>query len=412
MADSLFNSSLLTSLLGSRGMGALAGRLGEPESSIQKGLESVTSTLFGGLLNKANDTDAMKRTLDLASSVPSDITSNFGSLLDGSNSTLTSLAGRFLPMLFGGGENRIAEVLSGVSGLKSGSITSLLATAAPLILGFLGKRVKENGLSANGLASLLNSEAPSIQRMLPAGIASLLKGAAPATERPAYERRDVNPVVAQAVVEEKKPASLWLWLLPLALIVAGLLWYFTRDHAPAQTPAAPVTAEQTPAPTTPATTPAAPSLGDFVKKQLPDNVELNIPSNGLESKLLAFLQDPSKKPDTTSWIDFDRLLFDTGSTSLQPQSEEQLKNIAAILKAYPRVHVKVGGYTDSTGDPQQNVKLSQGRADSVVAQLVQLGVQPARLQAKGYGEQYPIGDNSTEEGRAKNRRISMLVTRK
>jgi outer membrane protein OmpA-like peptidoglycan-associated protein len=128
--------------------------------------------------------------------------------------------------------------------------------------------------------------------------------------------------------------------------------------------------------------------------------------------LLAFIQDPATKPDKTTWFDFDRLLFNTGSATLQPQSMEQLNNIAAILKAYPATHLTIGGYTDNTGDAASNLKLSQDRANNVTAELVKLGVAKDRLVAKGYGEEHPVGDNSTEAGRAQNRRISMLVTQK
>ena len=116
--------------------------------------------------------------------------------------------------------------------------------------------------------------------------------------------------------------------------------------------------------------------------------------------------------DTTSWFNFDRLLFDTGKATLQPSSQEQLANIAAILKAYPNAHVKIGGYTDNTGDAAANVALSDARAKNVMDALVAAGVDPSRLESKGYGDQYPVGDNATEEGRAQNRRIALLVTQK
>jgi outer membrane protein OmpA-like peptidoglycan-associated protein len=82
------------------------------------------------------------------------------------------------------------------------------------------------------------------------------------------------------------------------------------------------------------------------------------------------------------------------------------------LKAYPNVKIKIGGYTDNTGDSAANLKLSQDRADNVKAELIQLGVAPNRVEAQGYGEEHPVADNSTEEGRQKNRRISMRVTQK
>jgi len=82
------------------------------------------------------------------------------------------------------------------------------------------------------------------------------------------------------------------------------------------------------------------------------------------------------------------------------------------MKAYPNVHAKIGGYTDNFGDPTANMKLSQARAASVVAELVALGVAPDRLSPEGYGDQHPVADNSTDAGRQQNRRIAMLVTQK
>ena len=122
--------------------------------------------------------------------------------------------------------------------------------------------------------------------------------------------------------------------------------------------------------------------------------------------------ESSKPVDNDTWFDFDRLLFATGSATLEPASHEQLSNIAAIMKAYPKVKIKLGGYTDNTGDPAANLKLSDDRAKNVMAELVKLGVDPSRMEAKGYGEDHPVGDNKTEEGRQLNRRISLRLTEK
>ncbi len=111
-------------------------------------------------------------------------------------------------------------------------------------------------------------------------------------------------------------------------------------------------------------------------------------------------------------FDFDRLLFDTGAATLQPASHEQLSNIAAILKAFPKAKVTIGGYTDNTGDAAANLAFSQSRADNVMAELVKLDVDPARMNAKGYGEEHRVADNAPEDGRQKNRRISLHVTEK
>src|SRR4029434_3190320 len=97
---------------------------------------------------------------------------------------------------------------------------------------------------------------------------------------------------------------------------------------------------------------------------------------------------------------------------LEPESRDQLRNVAEIMKAYPNVKMKIGGYTDNVGDPASNLKLSQDRATNVAAALVALGVSSDRLSAEGFGEQFPVADNSTDAGRQQNRRIALRVTEK
>jgi outer membrane protein OmpA-like peptidoglycan-associated protein len=170
-----------------------------------------------------------------------------------------------------------------------------------------------------------------------------------------------------------------------------------------------------PATTSTASTSTAPvnaALGSFTGLKLPNGVELKVPELGIESKLTAFILDPSKPVDPPVWFDFDRLLFDTGKANLLPASQEQLQNVTSILKAFPKVRARIGGYTDASGDAAANLQLSQARAANVKTELVALGIAAERLDAKGYGSQFPVGDNSTEDGRAKNRRISLRVIEK
>jgi K(+)-stimulated pyrophosphate-energized sodium pump len=154
------------------------------------------------------------------------------------------------------------------------------------------------------------------------------------------------------------------------------------------------------------------NLGAKMDKALASGVTLNIPENGIENNLLKFVEDKSKAVDKTTWFDFDRLTFETGKSSLKPESAEQLKNIAEILKAFPAVNVKVGGYTDNTGDANANLKLSGDRAAAVKSELIKLGIDDARVESEGYGVEHPIASNDTEEGRAANRRTSVRVTKK
>ena len=154
------------------------------------------------------------------------------------------------------------------------------------------------------------------------------------------------------------------------------------------------------------------NLGAKMDKALSSGVTLNIPENGIENNLLKFIEDKSKAVDKTTWFDFDRLIFETGKSSLKSESAEQLKNIAEILKANANVNVKVGGYTDNTGDANANLKLSSDRASAVKSELIKLGISDARVESEGYGIDHPIATNDTEEGRAANRRTSVRVTKK
>lgn len=103
------------------------------------------------------------------------------------------------------------------------------------------------------------------------------------------------------------------------------------------------------------------------------------------------------------------ILFESGGSTVSAAGTGQLDTIAELLIAVPGARVEVGGHTDNEGPSDGNLLLSQARAESVVAYLVDLGVDPVQLTAIGYGEDRPIADNNTPEGRAANRRIEFIV---
>jgi cytochrome c oxidase subunit II len=140
-------------------------------------------------------------------------------------------------------------------------------------------------------------------------------------------------------------------------------------------------------------------------------LKLNVAADGIESKVMSFITGNTPLDEKT-WFNFDRLLFETGKSTLKSESQEQLKNIVEILKAYPNVNIKLGGYTDNVGHAANNLKLSDDRAKSVMTELVKMGIDKTRLAAEGYGQEHPVADNATEEGRSQNRRISIKVTKK
>ena len=101
--------------------------------------------------------------------------------------------------------------------------------------------------------------------------------------------------------------------------------------------------------------------------------------------------------------------FVQATAQLAPGSAAVLDEAVAMLTKYPTVRIEISGHTDSSGDEQKNRELSQQRADAVRAYLVKKGIAEARLESKGYGPEFPIGNNATPEGRAQNRRVEFKL---
>ena len=100
--------------------------------------------------------------------------------------------------------------------------------------------------------------------------------------------------------------------------------------------------------------------------------------------------------------------FDTGKADLKQDGVASVKEIATLLKTNPTLKLSVEGHTDNVGDAAANKKLSEARAKSVTTALVASGVDAVRLSAAGFGQEKPVADNRTEEGRAKNRRVELV----
>ena len=102
--------------------------------------------------------------------------------------------------------------------------------------------------------------------------------------------------------------------------------------------------------------------------------------------------------------------FASGQSTIQPQFYQPLNDVAATLLEFPSTAVDIIGHADSQGAEDFNQRLSEQRAQSVQSYLLNQGVRPVRLAAIGYGETRPIADNSTAEGRARNRRVEIILT--
>ena len=101
--------------------------------------------------------------------------------------------------------------------------------------------------------------------------------------------------------------------------------------------------------------------------------------------------------------------FKSGRSELNAGAAEALDRLAGALNTVPQVHARVVGHTDSAGDAAYNQKLSEARADAVTRALVERGVAEERLSSEGRGEDEPVADNASREGRAANRRVEVVI---
>jgi outer membrane protein OmpA-like peptidoglycan-associated protein len=127
------------------------------------------------------------------------------------------------------------------------------------------------------------------------------------------------------------------------------------------------------------------------------------PLEPLERQISLVPAEPGKS------IDLYNIFFSTNEFSLLPESEPELQTVVVFLKQNPSLSVEIGGHTDSKGSPAFNLTLSGKRAQSVMEYLLKNGIQPGRLNSQGYGMDFPVATNDTEENRSKNRRTTLKI---
>ncbi len=158
---------------------------------------------------------------------------------------------------------------------------------------------------------------------------------------------------------KKKGLPIWAWLLPLLILLALLIYFLTRHPAAQSTAAAPAAAAAAPAAAA-----AFPDLGT--------------------------------------------VHFDTDKATLTPEDQATLQRAAAVMKSNPNVHMRLEGYTDSTGTLPHNASLSDQRAFAVADYLKSQGIDGKRLTGEGFGPANPADSNATSAGKADNRRVELF----
>jgi OmpA-OmpF porin, OOP family len=365
-------------------------QMAESQVAVSKGLNAALTAIFSTVASRADDLGFMSNLADLAakSAAGSQPLDAIGGLVPSPAGidTTTSIGG-WLSSLFGHNVSDVSDSIARYAGISRSSAAALLAIAAPLALGYIGRLVRSEKLTAAGLAALLREQRTELAGSLPAGLRM------PGALKP-YE-------TGRTAVKERAATG---WSVPLmallgALGIGGLIWWARQQ--PVEVARVDIVEIEPLSSKAVGTTGTLPGT---VARTVPGDVTITFPKGSVERRLSMYLATAHPGVET---FNFDRIAFDSDSSGLTAESNEQLDNIATILRAYPRASVTIAGYTDSSGSEAANLALSRARANAVAARLTAAGVSSERVHAAGYGSEKPMADNSTEAGRAQNRRVEL-----
>jgi outer membrane protein OmpA-like peptidoglycan-associated protein len=411
----------------------LSANIGEPSDKVHKGLDLAIPSILLGMQGKSGE--GLGSILNSAKHLFSsfDIHNLFGNYFGTPAGTDNSKfeTQNLLSSIFGDRLNTVVDSISSYLGMRSESITGVLGASLPAIISAITHKGAD--WNANSIGSLLNSNKSSFAAALPTGLGlgafgSLFAQAdkpvelpteitsiadrpvSTSVENPPPQRETVH--THERVPEEKKGAGLWWILIPLLLI--GLWFLFGRGCSGDTKETMLRDSIDNADSSVVITNSVTQNERQQVDVQLPDGVSLKAYPAGIEENLITFLQSDYKSMTEDQlkdkWFDFDNLNFETGTANVLPESQQQLENIAAILRLFPDAKIKIGGYTDRTGDEQINERISEERAEAVKNFLESKGMGSQVEDAEGYGSAFAtVAADASDEERAKDRRVAISV---
>ena len=416
---------LIKGQLGPALISQAATQYGESESGISKAISGLLPAVVGGMANNAEKPGLLDAITGASTN------GMLGNLLGGTSNN--SLITTVLTAIFGDKIGDIVNSISTFSGVSNSTSNSLLNMVTGATLGSVGKYASDNNIGAAGITSLLKDQKGIVSSLLPAGLslASLGVGnifggeetekvTVSSYDQPKVEVNRGGNTNAHPTPDHNnnEGGSIWKWLLPL-LLLALAAWFLWNNYNKDKTEVVTTDTEMV---SDSANSVVVDSAAVMPTKEVTD-IDLNGKTlkgyaNGMEATMINFLKSDSYKTADDAalkdtWYSFDNVNFKINSaTELEPGSEGQIQNLSEILKAYPEAKIKVGGYTDITGNAAQNKELSQKRADFIKSELGKLGVASQVIEANGYGSEFAtVPASATNDERAVDRKMAVRFTK-
>lgn len=453
------------------------GFLGESEENVSSALGAIFPTILGSLIGKSSKPTEASGLMDMIEGLDMDMIDDIGRLFGGGargvNGLLNS-GSEIVESFLGDKTSGIVSMISKLSGLKSGSSSSLMKLAAPFLMGIIGKQIKGKGLGF--LTDMLMGQKEHVAAVLPAGIDDLLglnfdglsdslqNSATSVNETSGAAISDVSDTVNEAVGKAAGTIAAgadatsgavtniigatgngtqsgleWIkWALPL-LLIGGLAWWLTLgqdskdvleeagnaienvanktgDMAKTVEVSVADQAKNIAASTANARSSTGRAASNFAKEAFANENEagkaaLDNISFSANSAGSQMMEFINGGFDGDGKVIFRNLKFASASDRIERASSTEVDNLAAILKAYPDVKINVTEYTDSTLTATTNKALSEDRAKSIKQRLIDAGIAPSRIATQRIGVAKPAVTDDTKEGQAQNRRIEVTIAK-
>jgi OOP family OmpA-OmpF porin len=354
----------------------LSGTFGESHAKVNIGLIAASPAVLAALVNRGSTESGAGEILSVIRQFGID--RGFGRsdiehiVRDTTAGGPSQIRQSLLDRLLGAQAAGLTGLISRISGLSSSSVSSLLGMVAPIALGAIGGQVSGQNLDARGLMTYLGSQKKAIMGALPSELSAMF-GAAPATSWSAPASR------------VRKGWGPWASAIAVAAVILGIVYFLNRsredrvaDAASREAAALSVQAERE-------ARDASPSVSDFFEKTATTD---------------------ASAPRT---MVFEGVVFATDEATLEPGSMDALEDMADAMRSNEAIRISIEGHTDDTGDIEHNKELSLRRAASVRRALMARGIQQERIEVVGWGDEKPVASNADEAGRARNRRIEIVV---
>ncbi len=338
--------------------------IGQSADKTKKALKSVIPALLSGITDKGSTPEGAATLVDMVN------THNYEANMKPDVAKLSE-GNEVVNNIFGSNLNNVVSNLGTSTGLSGPSISKILSLAAPVLMGVLGLKVKNEKLSSSGLMNFLGQEKKTLS--------GYSAGVSQYSELLGDKAR--QEIVPKHLTQEVP----WKRIALAALILFALWFWWMATHPKMEVP-----------------------LTKVVEPIPIQRTAVNLVSSSL-NELSAFMA-AGTIAELPKHFRFEKLTFASGTTVLASGAELELNKIASAMKQYPMSKARLEGYTDNVGLEESNRILSASRADAVKAQLVARGIDGNRIQTVGLGSGNPVGNNATAEGRAVNRRIEFVVT--